>query len=226
MNPELAEIYGTVEPTEEDFQKTAAVEALIKMAEAEGVDLDDFSPEQIEGMLEELQYGGEEEFTEKVAEADYLGRVMAHSMTQELGEIEKEASKAELIGPTIGKYRLGLRRGVDAVKNYHKRGAGLIAAGVKGGKGPAGKNQLGADLSKLDRAKAVGAGAARFLPHAAAAGAAGYAAKKKLSSIDEYAEQRAYEMLEEAGYLEKDASDEIEIRALQMLEANGYPVEW
>ncbi len=229
MNPELAEIYGTVEPMEDDLQKTAAVEMLIKMAEDEGVDLDDFTPDQIEDMLIDLQSdGGEEDFTEKVAEADYLGRVMAHSMTQELGEIEKDAGerwdkykgKATHVGQEAS--RLGRRAAAHQLEALKDVGRGVKGV-VKG-------SPLGRGREALKALK----GAGKASPTLAAASALGYGgykgvqALRKKSSIDELAEQRAYEMLDEAGYLEKEASfeDAVEIQALEMLEANGYPVEW
>lgn len=172
MDAQLAEIYGTGAPVDEDdLEKTASAELLVKIAEENGIDIDSLSddelnqfvsavsggeqeaaPEPEEGSvkvahaedgglyvwdendnaLEELEGevkvaaaedgslwvvdddgaaicpfegeiddGGAEqhedpEFQEKVAEADFMGRVMAHAYSQEKDEIEKEAwSKAQ-----------------------------------------------------------------------------------------------------------------------------------
>lgn len=240
MDEQLAAIYGTGQQyVEEDIEKTAAAELLVKLAEEEGVDLDNFSDEEIAGMIGELYgeggEGGEgteihDEGEEKVAEADMLGRVMAHAMVQELGEIEKEA------GARMDAVKGGAKKAWEATRDYHRRGASQIGEGVRGGvkEGPS------QPMSKWERAKMVGKGAARFAPHAAAAGTAAALAgggggkkTKKASAIDKLAEARAYEMLMEAGYVEepqeKVASDldyAVEARALEMLEANGYPVEW
>ena len=125
MDKQLAAIYGTGQEVEEetDLEKTAAAELLVKLAEEQGVDLDSFSDEEVGEMLGELYEGGvehtaeaDEETQEKYAEADYLGRIMAHSMVQELDNIEKEAggkyTKIEQLmnaakGSKVGKFLKG-----------------------------------------------------------------------------------------------------------------------
>ena len=256
MNELLAEIYGTNQQAEEsDIEKNAAAELLVKLAEDEGVSLDDFSDQEIAEMINELQSGGadsektagvgteeekeeeeEEEGAsqEKVAEADFLGRVMAHSMTQELASIEKEAgSKMEAVKGGIGK-------ALKAVKEYHIKGGKTLAEAKRGftpgapkGKGEFVGGRWGQKWSAKKRVGHAAKGAARFLPHAAAVGGVGAMAgkKKESSALDNLAEQRAMQMLEEAGYdtQEKQASaldNAVEYRALEMLEQAGYPVEW
>jgi hypothetical protein len=246
MDEQLAAIYGTGQQfAEEDIEKTAAAELLVKLAEEEGVDLDQFSDDEIAGMIGELygeggegegegasiQEGGEGE--EKVAEADMLGRVMAHAMVQELGEIEKEAgAKWDAIkgGARWAGHRAGEAPG-KAGEALERLGKGVTKHTVGRGVSPERMNPR--------TAKAIGAATA------AAGSAAGYGGyrggkalfgkgkKKEGSALDKLAEARAIEMLQEAGYepaeQEKVASQldfAVEQRALEMLENAGYPVEW
>lgn len=117
MDEFLNELYRTSETIgagEEDVEKTAAAEMMIKLAAEEGVDLDELSDEEVGMLLEEVekQASGEpepepeDEAQEKLAEADFLGRAMAHAYVNELSEIEKQA----MVGPQIGAARLGYRR--------------------------------------------------------------------------------------------------------------------
>ena len=252
MDKELAAIYGTGQPEvdESDLEKTAAAELLVKLAEEQGVDLNDFSDEEVAEMLGDLYEGGVEHTAaaqeapatqEKYAEADYLGRIMAHSMVQELDSIEKEAGLAQKI------------------KSYAARageatGAGDIISGLRGRalaskiKGEGAK--IMKDMPSSGRAQelfrkakhvdagaqeALSAGGKRFgkrvgIPAAALATGvgAGYATKNA-SAVETLAEQRAYELASEAGYIDKEASaldQAVEYRALEICEANGIPVEW
>jgi hypothetical protein len=109
MDEQLAAIYGTGQPemNEEDLQKVAAAEFLVKLAEEQGIDLNKLSESDIAEMVNELytektaeaqpeaqtETNDEPspEFLEKAAEADYLGRIVAHSMWNELGNIQKAA---------------------------------------------------------------------------------------------------------------------------------------
>jgi hypothetical protein len=52
--------------------------------------------------------------------------------------------------------------------------------------------------------------------------------EKESSAFDQIIYTRAQEMLEEAGYIEKQASfeEQLDRAALELLEANGYPVQW
>lgn len=126
MNSWLADVYGTGSQGE-DLEKIAQDMLLVKLAEAEGVDISGLSPDQLSALaaevLEENQ-GGEpgagggeaapttpiapvsapaqapvtteiqdpaglsKEAAAKFEEADFLGRVMAHSFTQELDKIK------------------------------------------------------------------------------------------------------------------------------------------
>ena len=115
MNELLAQAYGTYENINNntDVEKTAEaalMEELQKVANAEGIDLNDFSDDDIVEILQEAINGSEEseksaaaegvdadEGQEKLAEADFLGRTMAHAFYDELtaiqGGVEKTASR-------------------------------------------------------------------------------------------------------------------------------------
>lgn len=100
MDAKLAEIYGTNSDVYDDLEKVAAAELVEKLAAEEGIDIDSLDDDQLEMLAQEVlesEYGysddSDDESLEKISEADYLGRVMAHSYWQELSEIEKNASR-------------------------------------------------------------------------------------------------------------------------------------
>tara|TARA_B100000886_G_scaffold329068_1_gene278074 strand:+ start:176 stop:802 length:627 start_codon:yes stop_codon:yes gene_type:complete len=113
MNELLAQAYGTYENINnnngvEKTAEAALLDELQKVATAEGIDLNDFSEDDIVEILSEAVNGVEEvEKTasaeevdaeqEKLAEADFLGRTMAHAFYDELtaiqGGVEKTASR-------------------------------------------------------------------------------------------------------------------------------------
>lgn len=263
MDAQLAQIYGTGNNADDDQVKLAAAELLVKLAADNGVDLTQFSDAEVVQMVEELQKNaefppaaekkesketpeskesssessesGEKAAAEKVAEADFLGRVMAHSFNQELVEIQKEAGIKDSITGAAKKIPEFIRKRMEAT--------GQAAKSVK--------STVGSKLmSAGDKARAVGQ-AAKKSPELAvgAAGAVGGTAaavahkgkEKKSSAIEALAEERAFELAKEAGWVdaegnllvpkqeEKVASPldlEVERRALQLLEAQGLPVQW
>lgn len=294
MNEFLSDYYGTNDGANyedpDSLEKMAQLTLLVKEAEENDVDLSDLTEEEALELADEL-YGGGEAYEEgdfekeaeaKFEEADYLGRVMAHSMWQELGEIEKEAGKridaAKDYATRAGSYlksklaptSIGLRltgekkmkqiaskRGLEGqekafrTKQYIRDPqTGKIRAektslstGGEAGKKWA-REQTGKDI--LQTAKRRGQ-AAYGLAGLTAAGTGGgiYAATrggkdKKGSAFAKLAEDRALNMLYEAGYIdeygnvyepeqEKVASDfdtQLDIAALQMLEEQGWPVQW
>lgn len=121
MNELLAQAYGTYENinSNTDVEKTAEaalMEELQKVAQAEGIDLNDFSEDDIVEILQEAVSGAEhvektaateetvtdetateetatDEGQEKVAEADFLGRTMAHAFYDELTSIQGGVEK-------------------------------------------------------------------------------------------------------------------------------------
>lgn len=105
MDPKLAEIYGTNQTTDSDLEKLAAAELADSLSDGEETNVDGMTEEDLEAIAQNVLGGDEEpaaeeteagdDSQEKVAEADYLGRVMAHAYVQELGNIEKVAYKKE-----------------------------------------------------------------------------------------------------------------------------------
>lgn len=116
MNEILAQAYGTREKLasaqgQEKTAEAALLDELIKVAEAEGVDLNQLDDNDIAEILagamgsagQEKTASAEdlsEEDSAKLQEADFLGRVMAHAMFDEMaaiqgGEVEKTASAEE-----------------------------------------------------------------------------------------------------------------------------------
>jgi hypothetical protein len=122
MNELLAQIYGTSgATTEEPIEKTAEaalLDELEKVAAAEGIDLGELSDEDIVEILNEAVNTGDNEKTAeateadadaddgeegqvKLAEADFLGRAMAHAFYNELSQIGSEVEKtAAEVDPT------------------------------------------------------------------------------------------------------------------------------
>lgn len=112
MDEYLSNIYGTG-ASPESLEKTAQAELLYKLAEEEGIDLSGLNEEQLGALADQVvannaaadpnaggvvepaaaapaEAAAEEEAQAKFAEADFLGRVMAHSYTQELNKIAME----------------------------------------------------------------------------------------------------------------------------------------
>lgn len=164
MDQFLAEYYGTEQDVadgvaDDDIEKMAQLTLLTKEAAAEGVDLTEFSDEELVAMADDLYGGGgvetaeadlEKEAAAKFEEADFLGRVMAHSFNQESVEIQKEAGKLERAGTAI---EGGLSRVYGAAKRTALRGAGAVQAAERAtaerlGRAAYGKKDLRAAAAK------------------------------------------------------------------------------
>lgn len=194
MDPWLANIYGT--GAADDLEKTAQVALLHKLAEEGTVDLEGLSDEQI-GALAAQVFSGDEEEPEKTEasqedvaqmqaaqqeqalakeaqakfeEADFLGRVMAHSYTQELEKIAADKAQKE---KTAGRF--------SAAKDAIKAKAGPVASKAK--------DYIGKHRGKFG----LGAGAAAGF----AAGRAGK--RKEASAFEKLADLRAQEILGAVG---------------------------
>lgn len=96
MNPYLAELYNTNGYQEKIAQIEANVDAFIKAANAEGLDLSGLSDDEIINHAQEWASNQEPESdgTDKLAEADFMGRAMAHAYVDELEKI----SETKLLG--------------------------------------------------------------------------------------------------------------------------------
>jgi hypothetical protein len=112
MDELLAQAYGTADniaSLQGDYEKTAEAaifEELEKVAAAEGIDLNDLSDEDIAEILAEVlgesgEYYDDSEKTAgvddgdmaKIAEADFLGRTMAHAFYSEMANISYGSEK-------------------------------------------------------------------------------------------------------------------------------------
>jgi len=108
MNQFLSEYFGTGAPDNDEIQKQAQVEMFLKLAEEEGIDIDQLSDAQVEELYASTfgeEDGGEEvdedglevqamaewaqqkEAADKFAEAEFMGRTMAHAYVSELNKI-------------------------------------------------------------------------------------------------------------------------------------------
>jgi len=290
MDDFLAELYGTTETINaggEDLEKQAAAEFLVKMAQDEGIDLNQLSDDEVGALLYEVEksaaageFGGyavEDEAQEKLAEADFLGRAMAHAYVNELSEIEKQAldikggakravgwvgDKLQALGGRVARVSGAASRNIQGAgkKAYEgqlaSRAEGLggmdkVRRAMHALKQPnaGGLKKRDARIARALRSEATAAGGKamasrqKLIGGATAGGAvaltggAGYGGYKALGggsekksyneAIEEAASERALEMLAEAGYdVEKVAEADVETRALQILEASGYPVNW
>ena len=126
MDPKLAAIYGTNEDA--DLEKLAAAELAEGLADDDQLDTDGLSEDDLEAIAQDVLSGGDEsseeegsgnidgdDAQEKLAEADYLGRVMARSYVNELRGIDKEAAKGEGF-PGLKKHQKQVAKGEAMAK--------------------------------------------------------------------------------------------------------------
>jgi len=260
MNEFLAEMYGTREtigaPSQSDeVEKLAEANLLDQALTAEGVDIDTLPAETIlkvayelfgedshlvkaaaQGELQEGEQEGDEDFQTKVAQADFLGRVMAHSYVNEMNDMEKDADgKVEAVRKGLGAAYKAVKGAPAAyVKSVKERARIAKLLAYKGGVKGYGKAGLKA------RAGYVARGAKKLAPELGAAGALGaggtYAAmkdkKKESSALDTLAEKRAMDWAAEHGLLEQETEPEeeklasaVNQRAYQMLLDQGIDVD-
>lgn len=246
MDPRLAELYGT---NEEQVESVAADELAEKLASADDLDVEGLSDDEAESLAQEIlassasaeeqaEEASEEEEevseeaedgdTEKVAEAqaDYLGRVMAHAFTQELRGIDKEAgagwnSARAGAGKVMSSLKRGGRKAFGKAKEFGGKAKDVATGkqareGAKAWKHHASEGKASDNLPKamrhrigMDKAKKETAkGVAKTVGAYAGAGAAAFGGKKMfgkkkesadVSAFDTLATQRAYEILEANG---------------------------
>jgi hypothetical protein len=250
MNMMLAELFGTggqaKTASAEDQEKLVQAELFSKLAADNGIDLDTLSDAQIKHLWHETfsdktasaeptpaadtEKKAQAEFEEKraaavkVAEAEYLGRVMAHAMVQELGKIgDAQTKTAGANGaPTLKDRLLKVAGELPPWLNKGKDGGG-------DDKGKEDKGDKGGPPEKKDEKKDE---------------------KKEASAIDAQAAKVAVDLVKKAnldvnvaqakiaavltlGAKEStkiasapDFATGLEIRALELLEQAGYPVNW
>lgn len=253
MNQFLAELYGTADEigstAGNDVEKLAEAQILDEFFTNEGIDVDKLDGGTIVKVAHELfgddsaivkQAEGEgdeppakkkdededeEDMEEKSAQADYLGRVMAHAFNQEDRMIKEGAGGKAGVGAKALKYLRGAKKGVGREMKGMKH-----TYDVQRGAGPGmGKGRLKAlvETAKKHPKGAAGAAAAGAAGLGAAGGGAYALGKKKsASALDALAESRAVEMLNEAGIgadnSETKLAEAVEQRAVEMLAEAGY----
>ena len=132
MDQFLADYYGTDQGAgydEDALEKMAQLTLLTKEAEEEGIDLSELSEEELLALSEEV-YGEdpmEKEASDMFETFDFGGRVMAHSMWNELEAIQKEAGRVSQAGKWVGEKAKGGWEGAKRTGAYLKRRA--MAAG-------------------------------------------------------------------------------------------------
>lgn len=169
----------------------------------------------------------EETLEEKVAQADFLGRVMAHSYWNEKNEIEKTAGRKlerTLGGMTVG----GVKGGLGGAAAGGALGAGIGA--LKGGKAGALKGLAAGAMGGYGIGGVGGQihGGVKSYKDAKREEEKHPDLKKKASAIDMLAEKRAMEWASAHGLLgqsdEEKLATVINQRAVEMLQAQGIDV--
>jgi hypothetical protein len=260
-----------------DVEKLAQATVVDQLIKSEGLSIDDVSAETILKIAEDLfgpnnqiqktaeeaaehekaetaakekkEEAKEETAEEKMAQADFLGRQMAHAYVNELATIEKDAGgkadayklmknltgsstqaakhvggqTAKEVGEGVSKFLKGPSESVKgAVKGRvegYKSVPSNIRTAISGTTSHGVSGMRGEALKNI--AKKVGPEAA-----AAAAGGGGVAAyhalkKKESSAIDMLAEKRAYEILAENGITEQGPSEE-EVKLANAVEEKAW----
>lgn len=247
-NTKTASANEQTDAPDAESEKTAQMELFCKLAAQNNIDLDSLSEDQIstlwnatfakeasdeDGEKEKDSEGEDDKKEEakkeheekkeamaKMAEATFLGKVMAHSLVAELREISKEAEAADA-GETQeteeNKEAAGMPPQLAAALSKGKNTAKMVAG--KAGKAAEtvgkkitenapnkAKDVLRKHVGSKETHRAVNkaVGGAAIGAGAAAAGAAGAAAAKKLkkesSAIDDLAIKQAFALVTEAGF--------------------------
>jgi len=189
--------------TTEDLEKAASARLFAEAAAAEGIDLSELNEDQVDDLYTYWATGDDEtakvaaaeeyavkEAQAKLAEADYIGRYMAHAYADELSKLAEEEAPKAPVARSLGR---GAARGA------------LIGAGL--GAGGSAVYNMGQGLTARDKALSallagsVGAGIGGTIG-AGIGGLHGLGREQghaeKQSSIDALIEARAFEMLKEA----------------------------
>jgi hypothetical protein len=140
MDEWLANVYGTGSNQTPDLEKVAQMAILEKLANDEGYDLSGLSEEEAEDLANQIMADaasdGEEQGEEvpeeemakeaqaKFEEADFLGRVMAHSYTQELEKIAEHSAE------DIAKFTKSREKADKGLKFSKGKNKGYITKGL------------------------------------------------------------------------------------------------
>ena len=225
MQPEqIGELYASVFP--EEAAKLAEESEKKEDAKDESEEKKEEAKEDEKKASAELYFQEKRAFQEKFAEADLMGRVMAHSFMQELGEIKeagvtKQAAGWGSIAGIVDPKKLSLQElaaRVAKVQPQHSEGAIRKVLGAVGKLTGAGHLKA-AITDKAHRKSLLREGAKRMGATTGAVGAAGAAAagihhatKKKESAaqnFDELSAEYAIKMASTAGYDQEEAVERI-----------------
>jgi hypothetical protein len=167
------------------------------------------------------EFEQQKEAQAKLAEAELMGQVMAHSFVRELNEIEKSAGAGEFaqkalnsVKDVAGKASGRAKGAVHAVAKAERGASQSLGDKVLKGINRAGSS-LGAEKNVVNRTVANKRLAGRLTAGAGAAGVAGgaYAATrgkdKEASAFDTLAAENAIKMAAEAGYDVQEATDRL-----------------
>lgn len=233
MNEWLAQMYGTNGANSEELEKQASLELFAKLAAKHNIDLSQLSNAQVNELYaqtfpefaktaeddDDEEEKDEEEkdkkekaeeyveekkaFQEKFAEADLMGRVMAHAFVQEREEIEKSARAiSEQEAGEFTKKVMGERAAKGQAASA-AREAARYAGPSQAGKGHSGAKQVGEvagsgrelmSAGKRFLGTRAGKATAAGLGAAALAGG-GYAAYKGLKGKEKKSSAEAFEEL-------------------------------
>ncbi len=198
---------------------------LAKIAQAEGIDLNETSREEYseafsalaERMKDPGYYAAKTAAAEKIAEAQMIGREMALSFIETLKQAEGEEKKEEKEEKKEEKgeaKEAGARQAFEALKGH----AGRLAGAAKG---HAGKAVEAAKAHKRDAVMAGGGAAAGL--------AAGEVHGRSKKSFDEQVEERAREILLANGFnpetgekVAESGEAMVEAAAVELLKGKGF----
>lgn len=228
MDAKLAQVYGTNQADETDVEALATAALAEKLAAADEVNVDGMSDEEAEALASQILDGdskeeppaeddkaedegaegeektaGEKETTpeqEKVAEADYLGRVMAHAYVQERKSIE--ASEKTASTKTASTKVAGKGKVMEHLKEGKKKKASAE-----------GEEQKLSALDQLAQARALEILKENGIDPNAEAPAEDTEKKssvddEKIALLQEKVNERAAAMLVEAGYKFEEKTEE------------------
>ncbi len=222
MDQELAALYGTPgAATAEDQEKVASVELFTKLAAQEGINLNNLDDDQLGELWDhtfskqaedapaeedeqakvaaaaQAEFDSSQEWSEKVAECDKLGRIMAHSYVQELNKIAADQEGTDGEGkkcPDCGKEDCTC----PAADKGNDKGDDKEASAI---------DQL-AGRHAVELAKEAGFDEAMAIERISSVMTLGLCAPSEKTASAESVEET------------------IHIRALEHLETAGFPVTW
>lgn len=181
------------------------------------------------------EFAQKHEWQQKVAEADFLGRTMAHAFWNESGEIEKQAKlppgSVKPIGQSLSELGSALKKAPGELMKKRKevmqagREAGVQRHNIRQINKPVSEGGLGAKAHQVGGSlgKVLKGRAAQAAPYAAGAAAAGGAAAgvhkatkkkdegedKEASAFDLVSAEQAVKIAEAAGWNTDEAIDRL-----------------